>query len=296
MLTVSAQEVNKKIKLSITDNNGGIVNQLDTVVLAHTNIESLLQQLGFDQASIEADPASKSGRSIQVHTEEILEVSTAGTPSFSPKTGRSLGVTRIKVEDILDIPPDAIVIDVPEGKKIIKNVYDAQGNVVDKEETIVRVVDSGRIEHNGSSSTQWSEMSDNQGTKVGVASMYNPSMHSAPKVKISVADLDRFDQHTLNSKDPALLETTPMAVEQFKVDADYQSSNYRLAFQLPSGASSARLRIFDVVGGLVHEEIVEGGAYNKALENFSIYHEGTYLILVQTEGQQFSRKVSFEKM
>jgi len=112
-----------------------------------------------------------------------------------------------------------------------------------------------------------------------------------PNIKISVADLDLFDLSALEAVDPSLKDAKRLAITNFSVRPDFKEELYRFTFAIPNG-QYAEFKIYDVLGHLVTEETITG-FYDKTHPKFTIYTQGTYLVLIKQDGKKYTQKITF---
>lgn len=280
--SASAQTITH-YQVIITDDNGGQVTKIDTLIPASMSVDALVRSLGYDQASIENSPDTKSGRKVAVNTKEIVDL-----PAFAKK-GRELDVGYF-----FDIPEDAVIEDIPGGKKITTTTIDEFGNVQTKESIVRR----GEREYfDGQKEATWHEVDalpiGSPGTKTTTKETYRaPGRDGMPDAKITIATADPFDNSTINSRDHSLINAAPLEVNDFLVRPDYDEGYFKFTFNVVEPGDT-KLRVFDVIGVEVYTETLTDfdGKYNKRIPYFNIYRKGPFIILLTQEGKKFLQKV-----
>lgn len=316
--TLFSQEV-KEVRIHIIDNNNGNIIEIDTTVLSALDQQKVLRALGYDQMSISQSKATPN-RKISISTEEIItypikKMTESYTLPISPTPNNKPNIQQpnkkpaqkqqFKVEDIVDIPPNAQVIDIPEGKKIITKHTDENGNEVIEETTVT--IEQGRPSTNW---TPWKEVKEDnkQNYRLLPSSSPQPTIHNqsytnrngdgtitGPDIRIAIGELDMFDASTLHKKDKQLLNAAPLAIQNFSITPEYNEGYFRFAFSLPA-KQIARLAIYDVIGTPVYSEVLSGekAKYNKLLSDFHLYKKGTFLILISQDEKKFTRKLTID--
>ena len=293
-----------QIRLLITDSQNGKVTSLDTVVSANSDMNEVLAKLGYDQYSIAEMQSNNHNRRITIATEEIIDKQ--GNTSSSTKYDRNIAIentnaNKLNIEDIMDIPKDAIVTENPDGSKhILIERTDANGKTTTEERTI-RVGQRERISDSSGKSSSWMNMPEGMPLPPTVDGPMNwttesfSSISTDPaagmmNVSVTVADCDMFDASTFNKLDASLVNSKPMKLQNFKVKPDFKEGYFRFSFAMPNSEMS-NFRIFDVVGNPVYQENFSGN-YDKLIKDFHIHKQGTFLILINQEGKKWTQKVT----
>ena len=305
LVTVVCEAQNiSKIRLLITDSQNGKVNSVDTVVSANSDMNEVLAKLGYDQHSIAEMQSNNHNRRITIATEEIIDKQ--GNTSSSTKYDRNIAIentnaSKLKIEDIMNIPKDAIVTENADGSKhILIQKTDANGKTTTEERTI-RIGQNERISDRSGKSNSWMNMEEGMPlpptvdgpmnwTTESFSSISTDPSSASKNVSVTVADCDMFDASTFNKLDPSLVNSKAMKLQNFKVKPDFKKGYYRFSFAMPNSEMS-NFRIFDVVGSSVYQENFSGN-YDKLITDFHIHKQGTFLILINQDGKKWTQKVT----
>ena len=302
-ISCEAQNINK-IRLLITDSQNGKVTSLDTIVSANSDMNEVLAKLGYDQYSIAEMQSNNHNRRITIATEEIIDKQ--GNTSSSTTYDRNIAIentnaNKLKIEDIMNIPKDAIVTENADGSKhILIQRTDANGKTTTEERTI-RIGQRERISDSSGKSSSWMNMEKGMPlpptvdgpmnwTTESFSNISTDPSTSSMNVSVTVADCDMFDASTFNKLDPSLVNSKAMKLQNFKVKPDFKEGYFRFSFAMPNSEMS-NFRIFDVVGNSVYQENFSG-SYDKLVTPFHIHKQGTFLILINQDGKKWTQKVT----
>lgn len=293
-----------KTRLLITDSQGGKVTSLDTIVSANSDMNEVLEKLGYAQHNIAQMQSDNHNRRITIATEEIIDMQ--GNTSSSTKYDKNIAIentnaSKLKIEDIMNIPKDAVVTENADGSKhILIQKTDANGKTTTEERTI-RIGQSERLSDRSGKSSSWMNMPEGMPlpptvdgplnwTTESFSSISTDPTSSSRNVSITVADCDMFDASTFNKLDPSLVNSKAMKLQNFKVKPDFKKGYYRFSFSIPNSEMS-NFRIFDVVGSPIYQESFSGN-YDKLVTDFHIHKQGTFLILINQDGKKWTQKVT----
>lgn len=378
-MLLQAQISNKQVRLSITDEIGTKISRLDTLLPAEADIDAVLLKMGYDAESVAKAYIGNNARRITVKTEEIVPQNMHIISSALPQNGNSQTFRQKSTDPIIEthrttttdntpkdsefdlneilenLPPNAIIEELPDGKKITTVTTNAKGETETKE--LIIKTTRQTTTRNGSPIPQWNadrnpknnrqpividgpistETLTNNESSFAAPSHNNmqPQKNNAgaiaqsesrnivsstndhntttaytsqnfgkyananqlPKLQVAVADLDMFDNSTLNSRNPAALNYGPLTISEFLVKPDFQQGYYQFSFNLPPDKNSeysTKIEIYDAVGYLVYTESFTESSYKKYLPEFHLYKKGTFLVLITHDSKKYSQKITFE--
>ncbi|MGB1205436.1 MAG: hypothetical protein ACPG5B_07315 [Chitinophagales bacterium] len=298
-----AQSISK-IRLLITDSQDGKITSVDTIVSANSNMNEVLEKLGYAQDNIAQMQSDHYNRRITIATEEIIDKQ--GNTSTSTQYDRKIAIentnaSKLNIEDIMNIPKDAVVTENPDGSKhILIQRTDANGKTTTEERTI-SIGKSERLSDRSGRSSTWMNMEKGaplpptvdgplNWTTESFSNISTDPSTSSMNVSVTVADCDMFDASTFNKLDPSLVSSKAMTLQGFKVKPDFKEGYFRFSFSMPNNEIS-NFRIFDVVGNSIHQESFSGN-FDKLVTPFHIHKKGTFLILINQDGKKWSQKVT----
>lgn len=333
LITLSTEllaQSEKKNRLIISDEIGGFVTKIDTLLPAGSDPEKVLLQLGYDSESIAKSYSGNKARKITVQTEEIITSAPVRTTTQLPPQIRDLGTTskstliqkpttdHFDLDKMLNLPPGALVEETPEGKKITYTTTDDRGNI-STEEILINT-----FKHSSNAPKQWQTPEETNTTKPkkqpirienGIATPIVPPQEqtnlvrtetfthsnnsgSQPDVKVTLSPLDMFDHSTLNNKNPNLLNAQTLHITNFSVKPDFEQGYLRFSFKNADAAANAisqtQIAIYDVLGYPIFSEMTGDIEYNKLITDFHLYKRGSFLILITLDNKKFTQRLTLQ--